>query len=44
MEEKIAEKWLKQFNDNYYGRTTQAKELEKYIKDGFQGVPISHGP
>lgn len=29
--------YLKQFNDNYYGKTDQAKELEKYVKDGFSG-------
>jgi hypothetical protein len=29
--------YLKQFNANYYGETKQAKELEKYVKDGFQG-------
>lgn len=29
--------YLKQFNANYYGETKEAKELEKYVKDGFQG-------
>ena len=31
------QKWLKLFNDNYYGRTPQAKELQDYVKSAFTG-------
>ena len=31
-------KWLEQFNENYYGRSPQAKELEQFMKSNYQGV------
>jgi len=31
------EKWLEKFTANYKGQTEEAKELQKYVKDGFQG-------
>lgn len=30
-------KWLEQFNENYYGRSPQAKELEQFMKSNYQG-------
>lgn len=30
-------KWLEQFNENYYGRSEQAKELEQFLKKNYQG-------
>jgi hypothetical protein len=29
--------WLTQFNENYYGRSEQAKELEQFLKKNYQG-------
>lgn len=29
--------WLEQFNENYYGRSKEAQELEKYLKSTFKG-------
>lgn len=30
-------KWLEQFTENYYGRSEQAKELEQYLKQNYNG-------
>lgn len=30
-------KWLEQYNENYYGRSPQAKELEQFMKSNYQG-------
>jgi hypothetical protein len=30
-------KWLEQFTENYYGRSAQAKELEQYLKQNYNG-------
>lgn len=30
-------KWIEQFNENYYGGSQEAKELEKYLKTTFKG-------
>jgi hypothetical protein len=29
--------WLEQFTENYYGRSAQAKELEQYLKQNYNG-------
>lgn len=30
-------KWLEQFTENYYGRSEQARELEQYLKQNYNG-------
>lgn len=37
MKEFDSAKWLEKFEDNYYGRTEQAKELENYLKSAYKG-------
>lgn len=35
----VPDAWLAQFNENYYGRSKEAQELEGFLKHNFKGNP-----